>query len=56
MLNDIKKKISNYLLIIMNLKHSSDIGLLILRVFPGFAMFLNMKNLKQINFFDDIDI
>ena len=41
MLNDIKKKISNYILIIMNLKHSSDIGLLILRVFPGFAMFLN---------------
>lgn len=41
MLNDIKKKISNYLLIIMNLKNSSDIGLLILRVFPGFAMFLN---------------
>ena len=41
MLNNIKKKISNYLLIIMNLKHSSDIGLLILRVFPSFAMFLN---------------
>ena len=41
MLNDIKKKISNYILIIISLKHSSDIGILILRVFPGFAMFLN---------------
>ena len=41
MLNNIKENVSNYLLIIMNLKHSSDIGILILRVFPGFAMFLN---------------
>ena len=41
MLNNIKKKISNYILIIISLKHSPDIGLLILRVFPGFAMFLN---------------
>ena len=41
MLPDIKKKISNYILIIISLKHSSDIGLLVLRVFPGFAMFLN---------------
>ena len=41
MLNNIKENVSNYFLIIMNLKHSSDIGILILRVFPGFAMFLN---------------
>ena len=41
MLNNIKENVSNYLLIIMNLKHSSDIGILILRVFPGFVMFLN---------------
>ena len=41
MLNNIKENISNYLLIIMNLKYSSDIGILFLRVFPGFAMFLN---------------
>ena len=41
MLNYIKKNISNYLLMIMNLKHSTDIGILILRVFPSFAMFLN---------------
>ena len=41
MLNDIKKKISNYILIIISLKHSSDIGILILRIFPGVVMFLN---------------
>ena len=41
MLNDIKKKISNYILIIISLKHYSDIGLLILRIFPGVVMFLN---------------
>ena len=41
MLNNIKENVSNYFLMIMNLKHSSDIGILILRVFPGFAMFLN---------------
>ena len=41
MITYIKKNISNYLLIIMNLKYSSDIGILILRVFPSFAMFLN---------------
>ena len=41
MLNNIKVYVSNYFLIIMNLKHSSDIGILILRVFPGFTMFLN---------------
>ena len=41
MLNYIKKNISNYLIMIMNLKHSTDIGILILRVFPSFAMFLN---------------
>ena len=41
MLNNIKENVSNYFLIIMNLKHSSDVGILILRVFPGFAMFLN---------------
>ena len=41
MLNNIKENVSNYFLIIMNPKHSSDIGILILRVFPGFAMFLN---------------
>ena len=41
MLNNIKENVSNYFFIIMNLKHSSDIGILILRVFPGFAMFLN---------------
>ena len=41
MLNDIKKKISNYILIIISLRHSSDIGILILRIFPGVVMFLN---------------
>ncbi len=41
MLNDIKKKISNYILIIISLKHYSDIGILILRLFPGVVMFLN---------------
>ena len=41
MLNDIKKKISNYILIIISLKHYSDIGILILRIFPGVVMFLN---------------
>ena len=41
MLNNIKENVSNYFLMIMSLKHSSDIGILILRVFPGFAMFLN---------------
>jgi len=41
MLNDIKKNISNYLLILINLKHSSDIGILFLRVFPSLVMFLN---------------
>ena len=41
MITYIKKIISNYLLIIMNLKYSSDVGILILRVFPSFAMFLN---------------
>ena len=41
MINNIKKKISNYILIIISLKHYSDIGLLILRIFPGVVMFLN---------------
>ena len=41
MLNNIKVYVSNYFLIIMNLKHYSDVGILIIRVFPGFAMFLN---------------
>ena len=41
MINNIKKKISNYILIIISLKHYSDIGILILRIFPGVVMFLN---------------
>tara|TARA_B100000614_G_C14418393_1_gene440853 strand:+ start:244 stop:705 length:462 start_codon:yes stop_codon:yes gene_type:complete len=41
MINNIKKKISNYILIIISLKHNSDIGILILRIFPGVVMFLN---------------
>ena len=41
MLNIIKKKISNYMLIIISLKDYPDIGILILRIFPGVVMFLN---------------
>ncbi|SVA79924.1 uncharacterized protein METZ01_LOCUS132778 [marine metagenome] len=41
MLNELKKNILKYLLILMRLGNSSDIGILILRVFSGATMFMN---------------
>ena len=41
MLNKLKKNILNYLLILMRLGNSPDIGILILRVFSGATMLMN---------------
>ena len=41
MLNDLKKNILKYLLILMRLGNSPDIGILILRVFSGATMLMN---------------
>ena len=41
MLNELKKNILKYLLILMRLGNSHDIGILILRVFSGATMLMN---------------
>ena len=41
MLNELKKNILKYLLILMRLENFPDIGILILRVFSGATMFMN---------------